>query len=144
MIARVLVNDQNRESVLNFIKINHPNYVLIDNYEVIDRDNTHYSDRAALTKGIQGPAVLIQMEGDVTIKIKKDDYVKKGDKLIPMFLTESDFVDVYPAYNEFLKEFKNIAPAEKVQSFKNFEIRNGQVITREHNIRGGETIFVVR
>lgn len=144
MIARITVTDENRDNVLNFIKINHPNYVLVDNYEVIDREKRYFSDKAFETQGIEGPAVIVEMEGDLSIKIKKEDYAKKGNKLIPLYLSENDFVDVFPAYNEYLRELKGIQPCEKVVSFKNFEVRNGQVVKREPNLRSGETVFIVR
>lgn len=144
MVTRISVSEVNRENVLNYIKINHPNYVLVDTYEMQDRDRVFLSNRAEELNGLNGPVVVIEMDGDVTLKIRKEDYQKKGNKIIPVYLTEQDFCDLNPCYKEMIAEIKNVMPAEKVYSFKNFEIRNGKVHQRENNIRSGETVFIVR
>lgn len=144
MISRIRVNDVNRNQVLNFIKINYPNYVLVEDYELIDRGQSYLSDAAEAKGGLGNNVVVIEMEGDVTIKIKKDDYQKRGRKLVPTFITETDFCDMGFDYNQLLREIKTVSPIEKVQSFQNFEIRGNTVHVREQNLRSGETIFVLR
>ncbi len=145
MITRIAVNNENRNAVLNYIKVNHPNYVLVENYEVIDRERAFLSNKAEDNlNGVSGPVIMIEMEGDLTLKIRKEDYQKKGNKIIPVYLTERDFIDMNTFYSEALCDMKNIMPAEKVYSFKNFEIRNGRVHTRENNVRSGEAVFIIR
>lgn len=144
-IARIVVNDENRDQVMNYIKINFPNYVMVDNYEIVNGERRFLSDKALLNNGLQGPTIAIEMEGDVTIKVKKEDYQKPGRKIVPVFLTEEDHVDTCQTCNEILREIRTInAPVDKVQSFQNFEIRNGRVHVREHSLNVGEQIFIIR
>ena len=146
-VSKIQITDNNQKSILNYLAINHPTYRILreDEYEVSRNGQRYGTDRELLSS--KGKTVRIQLEeGGLAIELPIELLSKPNTSVIPVYITESEVLNLEEIFDAAKKEKVSYAQPEKVLSFENFEIRGGQIVPRRKgaNLMYGENVIIIK
>lgn len=142
-ITRIPTDNNNEKAILDFLNINYPGYKFLNEGEYrFYRNGKPYSgDVEVFEKGKK--TVRIDFKGDDGLSLELPIELLRVPKtsVVPVYLNEDDCFHLN-IFTEAQKAKPSYA-SEKVISYKNFEIRNGNIIPRNHKLLDAENIFII-
>lgn len=145
-LSKIKITQDNQKSILNFLAINYPGYKILSEkeYDFYRNGQRYNSDIDPISKN--GKTVRLELEGEgLTLELPIEYLNKPRTSVIPVYLNESDSINIECIFDSAKKEKISYRQPEKVVSFENFEIRDGKVIRKHnHSLLNNENIIIIK
>lgn len=144
-ISRIKITDSNREDIIAYLAINYPNHKLLtENDYKFSRQGRRYNNEIQFNTGGKTVRIELENEDGLELEIPIEFLRRPKTTVIPVFITEEDCIDLGAMFRMEKNEKISYAQPEKVVSFKNFEIRNGEVVKRNNGrIMNEENLIII-
>lgn len=136
--------DKEVQNLLDFLSINYPGYRFITEGQYsIHKDGVKYV--ADTDKVYEGKTVRLEIGNEgLTLELPIETLKKPNISVIPVYLSEDKMVDLNCVFDSYKSRKVDYASnAEKVHSFENWEMRNGQIYIRNKKMINNDNIIII-